>query len=311
MGQISVLMPHHKGNLPIRVLSKDVIVHFQSLYLDFLDEIKHEVLYGGLSGILINDHKDPIKDRACLEYEEDSAQPGMYRTNFYIEEPYIAFLWCLCYAVITLYREQRKEKPNLQPAVDIFNYGLSLHYQWSNWDMNSLPNPQRFDESQEQHIGEVNGLFLYAATYILGHEFSHQQFGHDPEPMTTQDSIQDELEADKGALAIMKKAVENRTLEEIESLKLGSLLGLGSILFPENCWDGGPAHPDADVRFAMLIDGLANADEESDLWAFGRTVLLLWGLIHQKDLKAMEAIGSERSKFYVLIESLKSQQNCA
>lgn len=307
-----MLMPHHEGNTPVRVLSKDVISHFQSLYLDFLDEIKHEVLYGSLQqGIYYDCHKDPIEDRACLEYDEDTSKPGTYLTNLYIKESYLAFMWCLCYAVVTIYREQSKVKPNLKPAVDVFNYGLSLHEQWSSWDMNSLPNPQQFDKSEEQHIGEVNGLFLYAATYILGHEFSHQQFGHDPEPLTSQESIQDEFEADKGALAIMKRALENRMLGEINSLKLGALLGLGSILFPEDCWDGGLAHPDSDVRFAQLIDGLTEGDEESDLWDFGRTVLMLWGLIHRKDLREIEADGSARTKFYTLIESLRSQQNCA
>ncbi|QJD81549.1 phage exclusion protein Lit family protein [Spirosoma rhododendri] len=310
MKRVSVLQKRHKGNLPIRVFSKDTLSHFQELYTGFSDEIKHELSYGGLQPKVYYDcHKTPIVDRACLMPQECPGELGTPNSYLYVKESYCAALWCLCYAVLTIYKENGTHKPNFQPDVDVFNYGLSLYQHWSPWDKHLLANPEEFDEAETQHISAVNGLFLYGIAFVLCHEFTHQQLGHSSEPISTEESIKDEFAADEGALKTMRRATEGRGLDEVNSIKLGTLLGSGSILFPESTWSGGPSHPDTDQRLTRILENLTDGDEESDLWEFGRILLLLWGLIHNKDFNRPKSNEARRGHFYALLDWMKAQQD--
>ena len=254
--------------------------------------------------IIYDDRPLPISDPARLD--EDG--------TIYVNEPYLAFLWCLCYTVLTLYREREQALINstqANRAVAVFNYALSLYYSWTSWDL-TLPNPQEFDADVDPNVGEANGLFLYAGCLILCHEFSHQQLGHSSELTISQskEAIENEFAADKAAVEIFITAARNNEPERIESIRLGALMGMGSILFPSECWDGAPTHPDADERLAKTIDMLTD-DPGDDLWQFGMMVLMLWGIIHKKDFADPTGRASSRENYKTFAAHLKDQQVCA
>lgn len=312
MARQSFLDPNQTGgNLPVKVLAGNVIQHFQTLHSEFLDEIKHEVQYGGLDKYIIYDDRiSSIVDLASLELED--ANNNNTRTSIHINEPYLAFLWTLCYAVLTLYREQKNTPYStnkiVKRAEQVFNYGLLLFRRWVPWDLN-LPNPQEVDEEEADHIGQVNGLFIYAACFVLCHEFSHQQLGHSFffGPGKEEEFKQDEFNADKAAVETLLRSIEGRSEGEEQSTMIGVTIGISSILFVGEEWKGGDTHPDNDERVKHVIDLLTD-DPESDLWRYAIVILLLWGIVNKKVLMEPAKGVSAKDNFRTMAEHFKDQQ---
>ena len=303
MSKTSFLQPDQIGTLAIRVLMPDLIEKFQNLHHDFPDELKHEVYYEELNrSIEYNANPAPINTLA--ELRDDG--------TICVYEPYLAFLWCLCYCVVVFYKERDKDTSKSIPyneAIELFNYAQSLHVNWSSWNLD-LPNPELCDPTDD-NIAHTNGLFIFAACFILCHEFSHKQLGHSYEVMTSEQSIMEEFAADTAALATFEKALLRSDMAEGEvfSIQLGAILGMGSILFPHDSLDGGLYHPNSEERLYRTIQFFS--EEDGEFWEFGRLLLILWGLTNRKtfDFGSITTLAlSVRQRYRAMADQLKTQQ---
>lgn len=310
MTRISTLQVFHQGSSPIKVLGPDITSVFQTIYPDFLTEINVQVTQNGLHrSIQFDSRQESIDELAYIEWDQSG------EGQIYISEAYCIFIWTLCHIVLTLYRERNTglaQNIRVIRAGNTFQYGLSLYQNWTDWDLR-LPNPQEFEEEDMQRIGDTNGLFLYAICLILAHEFSHHRLGHQYSPPDR--DLQDEYEADQAAVQILLKGVdyyktlENKGLDRVESIQLGALLGIGSLLFPAECWEGGIDYPNSEERFFDLI-GLFSISEDDELWRFGTVVLAVWALTQNKSMIEPIRNQSAKENYQAFARHLKRQQPC-
>lgn len=299
MSTKNVRQSFHNGNLPIRVLSYDMLYHFQNTHFDFKDEVIAEVNFNNFkNGIVYDDRKKRISYLAQITPDR----------QIEIEEPYLAFLWTLCLVVVTLYRRQKSDystDPVLQRAQNSFNYGYSLFTSWNEWDL-SLPNPEQYDLDSDPTIEEANGLFINAAKFILCHEYAHHFLDHFTDSQNKPDYLlkDDEFFADKHACEIILQGIDHNS-EMGYSLYLGVLIGIASILFISPDWDGGDEHPDTDQRILKILEAVS-PDDDDDIWRFATTIFLVWGVTFKKDLKLPKDIRG-KDTFLFLIQHLKNQ----
>jgi hypothetical protein len=288
------------GNLPIRVLAKDLLLFFINTNPTFNKEVFDQVNYHGLRrGVIYDNRQERITDVAMLINEN---QIG-------IVEPYLAFLWTWCHLIFISFRKRNVNGYNdsdieLNRAGSAFRYGLSLFTDWSFWDLN-LPNPEHYDLSVDPYIEEANGLFLNAGKFFLCHEYTHFYFGH---PSITnyiprEELIEEEFLADDYACQIILDGVGNIT-EETNSVYLGIVLGIGSILFLSDTFSGGDGHPDTDERIIRVLNRVCQ-DENDDLWRFATVMFNIWALIKGKAININHEDNNNKSQLLSFIDTLK------
>lgn len=300
MAKNSISQVTKVGNLPIRILANDLLFFFENTNPTFNKEIFDQVNYHGLKrGVIYDNRKECIKDIAMLKADN----------QIEIVEPYLAFLWTWCHLIIVSFRKRNVDGYDvcdleLNRAGEVFNYGLSLFRDWSVWDL-SLPNPEHYDLSVNPFIEEANGLFLNAGKFILCHEYTHFYFGHSSVTnyISREELIKEEFLADDYACQIILDGVSN-TPEERNSVYLGIVLGIGSLLFMSNSFNGGDGHPDTDERIIHVLNRVCQ-DENDDLWRFATGMFIFWAQAKGREININYEDNNNKSQLLSFIATLK------
>lgn len=316
---------------PIHTLLPNITERFFNTYPEFLAEVWGDVtLYPNI--IIINE-ETPLQDSdfayTCyvdvngkpIEFiEKSSLEPKSIEEEFpieyggiFISETFLTYLWCFCYGTIVcfneiiqkrIYLQQQNDRKALDNAVKSFNFAGLLVTKYLDWDIDTLPNPAKFDSSEDVWVEKVNGLFVEAVNFILLHELGHITNYHlDYIPENSEIAKKDEWEADNTAIDWLLKSEGNytNTLEE----KTGAVLGFIAILFCMDTFEGGSTHPNTDERIENLLTKL---DADDRTWGVANMGILLWAKfvkgIHT-DIQIDIHTETQKDFFYRLIDALK------
>lgn len=276
----------HPGNQPVRVLVNNIINAFESVYPNFKTEAyTHYKNYGLANGIPY------YLDKLPLNSEEPCMVPESFEENktqyIVLSETFLSYLWCLCFALYILFHEfidkrAREQIPydellgkidnNLfDRAKNIFNFGLSLINNYSEWDVTKYVNPEFYPAIYKDIIGEVNYVFTQATTYILLHELAHVKKGHNLDSCT-QSGLSREKEAEIQAFRDIISGFtgnddkNNKSIGVIAGICAGFFLS--STIFSDD-------HPDSDIRIQMYFEELGEVDDS--LWSIPCFAYYLWG----------------------------------
>lgn len=279
-----------EGVQPIRVLRHDIVGNFENFNYEVLPIIKILIEDGKFHpGITYYTLEEPISF-GCSDFKTQTPCVKL-SGKILIHETYLSYLWIVCYSLWVLYDEAvakpiqiQQKQNNIDPidksliskAEELLQYGKSLIVTYSKWDIENLPNPERYTNEDEFYILRTNAIFIYAITFILYHELAHVEKGHTSKLATRKiednERIQFEVEADNRAIELMLKgrdAVNGRTIE------LGILMGLASMLFFSKESSGGRHHPDLDIRINSYLQEL-NPTNEEPIWGVASLFLKLW-----------------------------------
>lgn len=290
-------------NLPVQALSGNIIQYLENAHPEFLNELNDEVMYQGLQrAIVYDDRQLPLNGIAEIN---DDHQITVY-------ENYIAFLWCLSFAMVTFYKERESDissttNLNLNKAIALLDYSYSLKDKWSTWP-NNLPNPTLVSDN---YVEETNGITVIAMSYILAHEIGHHTLGHDLSnaPSDIEVAKQEEFSADKYAFDTLIKGWEDNNIAKNNSINIAIIAGLSSILLLQQTWSGGSTHPDSDERLQKTLQYLEDANGgNEEYWSWGILTLLLWNVVYHKENYNPFGSGSAKADFKVFAKYLKGRQ---
>ena len=265
----SLLSAGHGGIQPIRVLQHNLISAFENTNPGFLQEIMHVINTAGLQpGLSYYTYEE------CIWFsnaEFSSQTPGVDLTKkIALHETFLSHIWILCYAVWILFDEsvakpiQKKLLAENTNVIDyeaaasaklLLSYGRSLFHFYTPWDKKTLPNPEEYGTGEEFYIERTNSLFVFAINFILCHEYAHVENGHLDQlaTATVADRRRFEIEADARAIELVLKGRNGFNDSNIE---LGTLMGLGALLFFRSSTSGGLVHPDTDTRIVTYLEEL-------------------------------------------------------
>lgn len=281
----------HKGAQPIRVLAYNIIEWFEKTYPDFIIELENEVNHNGLQkGISYLIGNNPITEVAFVDGNKKIA----------IEETFLSYLWSISYGLVVIYDNgilqptlngtyNGKLNPNdekTMKALGLFKYGLSLIGNFSEWDKASLPNPEEYDNEEDEYVEKVNSVFLHAIKFILCHEFAHVYLGHvDADnsgiPASDAEIKKDEYSADNYAISTVLQGVTDT--QSKTNICMGVVAGLCALLFLDKELTR-TTHPDSDLRIQNAIDQF-NLAEDDNIWGIACLGFQFWATKYNIDLE--------------------------
>lgn len=291
-------------NLPLHTITPVILRYLDKASPNYSEELDAAIKYGGLNPVIIyNNAKQPIRDIAEITEEH----------QIIINENYIAFLWCLSFAIITFYNERDNgiitfnKNRKLQEAFAIMDYGYSLKEEWSYWP-EDLPNPTNIEN---RYVDEANAITIFAMNYIIAHEIGHHELGHNlaDVELNIEEAQEDEFSADKYAFDVLIGGYVQGYEAKKHSINLSIIVGLGSILLLENSWKAEVLHPDTDARFTKILQNIQDANGDIDeYWTWGLTILYLWNVRYENQIAYFSGDGSAKATYLEFVEHLRSKQ---
>jgi hypothetical protein len=307
------------GTQPVRALQHNIVHVLENTRADFVGEIKDIVLQHGLrQGIHYEEGKIPI-----LVFD-DQGRPVDYltasvnrRQEVVLHETFLSYLWCISYALITLFEEGNlrpaRGLPPSNPSHDhvgrarqVFAYGFSLIQEFTVWNP-TLPNPERPVVEDQHFIEKANGVFCEAATFVLLHEIAHVARGHTRQlgrSITDQESIAHEREADEWA--IRKGFIGTAGVTNQFTKQVGVTAGVCAMMLLSRSLHGGD-HPDIDERLTAAVTLLELADD-SAVWAIALLGLRLWQQAYNQDIHWPPDGGSPKEYFLETMTELRRRK---
>ncbi|MBC6606945.1 hypothetical protein H8B13_08960 [Hymenobacter sp. BT188] len=297
--------PSHEGTQPVRVLQHSIIAALEKTNQEFLDRSHQLIKLGQLHpGITYHINREPIK--AMDSNRSPKQMPYLLGGKVInIHETFLSYLWCMSYVLITLYEEQvakpdqnrqagnvvyQINKHRVDNAYALFEYARSIVIFFDDWDL-SLPNPEIYNETEAQWIETINGVYSYAITFILQHEFSHSFLGHRAKKdelkssgatQSEQDALsrKHEWEADNMAIDALRRGyrledANGRVISTELTSQVGNLVGLCSLIFLSVSISSSTSHPSLADRIDSLIQTL-QLTPESQLWGVACVAFQLW-----------------------------------
>lgn len=303
----SIKLTSHTGEQPIRVLKHNISHRFENLHGDFAKEIQKMINSGKLfPGIHYH-----ITPRALTQKQ----MPFVDETGkVNIHETYMSYVWINCFSLFVMYEEgvakpmQKKQgQANIQEVdvallnitEELFQYGKSLIVAYSPWDKKYLPNPEEFSNEEEFYVLRTNGLYMYAMTFILAHEYAHIELDHFNKK--NQSSIEQEIEADKRAIELLLNCRDDKNKKTVE---YGLLMGFVSMLFLKNNVYGKNTHPDIDERIKTYL-AILDAPSEEPIWGIATLAIKLWDNQFQLGFSYPTYVDDFKQFFYEMCSQIK------
>lgn len=316
--RINRLSPTHEGHQPIRTLQHNVTHQFESTNPTFAELSRQLMAQGKLSpGISYYISKDAIMEKI----EGHSQTPFVDKAGkIAIHETFLSYVWCICYSMLVIHEEaiakpSENSKANMNHIIDqskidmandVFAYAKSLVVSYSDWNMEELPNPEYYKESDKFYVERANGLFVFAINFILCHEFAHVEQNHIKKKLAGQDSEEDilrfEKEADARAMELVMKGVDLRNKLTAE---IGVLMGLASLLFL-NPKSETTSHPATDDRMHNLILR-ANPAVDEPHWVIAVLAFKLWDDQFVKGLTWPRAADNYQELYEIMRAEIKNE----
>lgn len=175
---------------------------------------------------------------------------------------------------------------NVEYAKKQFTLARSLLSGYNHDSFFEIPNvcdPQNFKDP----IEKANGILVGGVAFLFCHELSHNILGHTKMNSTDEESIVDEVSADKYALGLLEDSFGG---EFGFTHMVGAVTVLCSILMMgEDSISGGSRHPHTDYRIRMMMQRF-KLHEMDCLWGYVGCAIRLWllvygGLAIEEDMK--------------------------
>jgi hypothetical protein len=312
----------HKHTQPVRVLYQNLKYWFKNTYPQFqtieLDEaIKQLGLHEKINVI---DREDKVAMPAGV---------GTFKI-ITIQETFLSYLWCLSYSLLFIYDKQIHEpkinpdfkltedlKEKISKAHALFKYGLSLLKNYNYWDIEELPNPEYYDELDDEYIEKANSVYINSVNFVLLHEFAHVSLRHIDDDIehaaneTKADGkeiLKGEYEADAFAFERIIKGASYLTNQS--TVATGIVTGLCSFLFFTSTLKGGD-HPDPDERLKIALNKL-DLKPDDNLWGLSCLAFKLWSMNNGIELDWPPIVNTYNDLFELTIKELigrKSSNN--
>jgi len=287
----------HIGEQPIRVLQHNMTSWLHNTSDEFRKISNQLASVKKLNlGISYKIGCDTINSR---DMNGNPNSPYILNGTIQIHESFLSYLWCVSYAIsrshellirnnkiygkvgLEIFDADPDVKPNLEKIISVFGYGISLFNEFHQWDKSKLPNPEIFEDIDEQKIGRVNSVYLASISFILCHEVAHSYLNHQER------KIEEFRKSGKIDLNFLKSLEEDADKQAVEWLinnlsdgdllytrKVGIIVGACSILFMSKSVNS-KTHPDTDSRIKYIIESCIPGDN-SEYWALACIAFNLW-----------------------------------
>lgn len=309
----------HKYSQPVRTLYQNLLYWFKNTYPDF----KTKELDNAIKNLGLNE------DINLIDREDRVAMPAGVGTFkiITIQETFLSYLWCISYSLIFIYdksiHEQKINKnfkftdeliEKINKAHTLFNYGISLLDKYNPWDIENLPNPEFYDNLDDDYIEKANGVYINAVNFTLLHELGHVVLGHVDEDIkneenntktTSEEILRGEYDADKFAFDRILKGANNLTNNS--TVAAGIVAGLCSYLYFSSNMTGGD-HPDPDERLKIALDKLKLQDEDN-LWGVSCLAFKLWAIKNKIELNWPPIVNTYHDLFEITMSTLKNKKD--
>jgi len=294
------------GIMPIRVLQHNLIGEFENMNPQFLELAQRVInglgLYPGIG----------------YDVEEERAKsPNVLFEQIRVQEPFLSYVWCMCFSLSVLYSESivkqsinqhRKKKirlnrPLARHAYMIWEYAMALLNDYYTWP-DILPSPERYPRQYRQLIPKINGLYVTAMKYVLAHEFAHIELQHtkadigDMDP--TEASILQERQADARAIELVLEGGNNKNTVTI---RMGLLIGLCSILFTDSTAKK-LSYPDTNERIDAILQ-IITPDAQDAMWGVATLAYKLWDRHFDNKLKWIDGLESPEALYHNIREQVE------
>ena len=281
-GIIDQYKKHHLGTQPIRVLNNMNLYMFMNTHPGFNNELATAIEQHGLS------------KKITINYGETKIEktPYIHRVNksIVLDETFLSYLWCICHSIYVIYLQtvdfpkvNKLAGYNKYPisqelitkAYELFDYAKSLISIFDKWDIDNMPNPERYLAEDRDYIEQPNMFYTEAMKFILCHEYMHAIKHIDKINSGEYEHshfIEFEKEADYGAIELMKKGMGTKS--SAHPVPIGVTLGILSMFFFKSTTKA-LKHPNTEDRLVQALNQL-ELENDSPCWGIALVGLKLW-----------------------------------
>lgn len=325
--------PNHKGTQPIRVLQFNLTERLENTHPDFANQTRQLIDSLGFNpGIVYHCNELPIQ--ATVDDHKGQTPYIKGGKIVHIHETFLSYVWCVTYALVTLY-EEAVAKPSenqhagrnvhtadvqlIKDAESLISYAWKLINLYEPWNKN-LPNPELYDSVNSTWIHKINGIYLYAMNFILVHEFIHAQEQHGVKSAVALQQGTEleeynalrrdfEREADLLAIRALRQGhIEYTGADEPASNRvsseLGNLVGFCSLLFFSRSVNTSIQHPSIAERIDLFMQEVKPAPE-SNLWGTACVAFRLWAAKHGLQYRFPDSIDGYQELYEQMRDAAK------
>ncbi len=323
------IIDHHRdtdfGTQPVRTQHWMIVYMFQNTNPTFYAEIKDLIAKGKLSGKLgIIYGEEPIR-----------LHDGKYQTprangktkEIEIHETFLSYLWCCTYSLYVTFLETIDypqcnfnagyetytiSEENIAIAQEMFDYARHLIVDFTIWDKDKMPNPERLLAEKRIYIEQTNCFYSEAMKFILCHEFTHLERHLDQinGETTTSNYLVFEIEADNIAIDKMKAGMSYMPIPIAQShrlaIEIGAIIGVLSMLFFRATTEG-IRHPNTEDRLTNVLERL-DLIENDAAWAIACVGLKFWDSQFGHNFVWKENPNSYKEEYYAIIQQIKARE---
>lgn len=307
-GKINLYRPNiHKGMQPVRVLHHMNLYMFQNSHPSFSKELTEAFTQNVFSKTLDIVYGNETIKTPCIRKNDKTIE---------LQETFLSYLWSVIHNVYITYLHKiehpRINKKNgrvifqideekVEKANELFQYAKSLKTSFYKWDIDYLPNPEKYDAENRDDIEPTNIYYTEAIKFILAHEYIHAIKHIKTQTELTQ--LEMEIEADYEAIELLKKGIfENN--ENAFIIQGGIIFGVISLLFL-NSSSICQTHPNTEDRLVSAVEQL-NVSNDSEIWDYALIGLKHWDEQFNHNFEWNENVSS-KEKFYSIIKQVKER----
>lgn len=305
----------HFGTQPIRVLHYMNLFMFQNTHPNFINELNTAFDKHGFSKTV------------NIVYGETPIQHTPYIRNvdksIFLDETFLSYLWCISHSLYTIYiqtvdyprinkREGYEKYEVSQQKIDnaymLFDYAKSLIKVFDKWDIDSMPNPEKYLAENRDFVEQPNIFYTEAMKFILCHEYIHAIRHIDKINGGLHEQshyIEYEKEADYKAIELMKQGIFPSKINEL-AVHIGITIGLLSMFFfsPKTL---SSKHPNAEDRLVIALEQL-QLNDTSPCWGIALIGFKLWSDQFGLGLTLNTSL-SDKQAFYDVVSQIKQRTN--
>lgn len=248
-----------------------------------------------------------------------SKGPKAGLSSVILYDAFQVYLWCICYCMyvyhveMTLKRHRNvnegKENlldgvdfPKLRAAMSLMDYAMRLLQNFEPWDLN-LPNPAYYQDDLDTIVTTVNGIYLKAMNFVIGHEIAHLELDHttgEADPLLSE--LDMEIQADNRSIELINDGLTNFNEATVQ---IGLLAALCALLLTSSKLEAG-GHPDADDRIGAFIEHI-DIEDNNDLWALAVLAYRLWAVHHGHHIFFFQNLDSQRDVYFEIRKQLSGE----
>lgn len=313
-GIIDQYKEHHLGTQPIRVLNNMNLYMFMNTHPGFNSELITAIEKHGLA------------KKIDIKYGESRIERTPYidgdNKAITLDETFLSYLWCVCHAIYVIY-VQTVDFPRvnkiagfdkypispelLAKANELFDYAKSLISVFDKWDVENMPNPERYLAENRNYIEQPNMFYTEAIKFILCHEYVHAIRHIDKIKAGDYEHshyIEFEREADYEAIELMKKGIGAKS--PAHPVPIGVTLGILSMFFFKSNTKA-LRHPNTEDRLVQALVQL-QLDDDSPCWGLALVGLKLWSEQFGLSLH-WNLLLPDKEAFYEVVGQIKAAAN--